>query len=513
MQFDGIQNAPVTLGQLTILSDHIAAKITKDYFRSPMCLEFEKIFTFFKLYSKKRYEGLKYIVDNAESRRIGHATLSECKHDSKGVILQRRDSIPIAKTLYAEINRLHMLGEPDSMKRSVDYLRSVIDKILHDTQADIDLNDFAVAKKIQASYQQPYSQPQSVVAIKMRSRGQNVQSNDYVKYVVLEDVQLDTLPPSIRDHIIGSDKHNKPLSVTFRAEDMFYAIENNLTIDRNYYIKNIRTPVDLAFNLEGIPISIKDEVASIFDTALASTKKAKKVSATASFQQTGTRNHQREEWGDIEAFGDVNELSDSLRNAIMEELSHFQHDHKKDLQTHCGPDFVLRIDLERGITKRIYLGSPIIDVALPAMRFCMAHKREHNRTATTGSIPFKMQISKDGIKIQCMKQNSGAHWPTKEDLAAKNLTSSLRSTALQKLLKQAYCSIHGLKPLPPPILTATEPTMLTAHNAVTSSKPTLPKSVGKKRKTIDKATDNQRMTSFFTKKQKNDKGVIDMSIE
>ena len=484
---------PKTLGELASLCTTITGDITTKYFRAPMCLEFEKIYTFFKLYSKKRYEGLKYEVDATASRSLGRPTLGPYKLDGKGVILKKRDSIPIAKEVYAEINRLHMLGGANVMAESVTHLQKIITGIMEMDLNTINLNDFAISKKINGNYRQPFENPQSVVAEKCKARGQDVRPNDYVKYVVLEDVTVDSLPPAMRDYVIANEKHKSRLPITFRSEDLTFAIENSLVIDRFYYIQKIQTPVMLLFDINGVPEDIQQQVRTIFYDALAGMKK-QKVKGTA-FQQAGVRNAKRTEWGNDDRFGGDDSLSDELKNAILEELAYFQHDHQSELKKLYGDSFKLRVDFQDGVTKRVHLSYPIIDILLPGLQYCLPHKRVHNRTATNGSVPFRLQITSGGIRIQCLKQGDGCAWPTKDDLLAKGLKPGLRSDKLATLMRLAHNSIHGLSEMP----VATQP-----NTTVTKSTRT----VTKKRKVIDKAANNAQMTSFFTKKPK----VIDMSI-
>ena len=273
------------------------------------------------------------------------------------------------------------------------------------------------------------------------------------------------MPKPIRDFLTVTGKDKKRLSITFRAEDSTYAVEQNATIDRRYYIEQIRTPVVSAFDLPGIPDVIRNEVNSIFKTISDALKKD-------TIQRIPLANC---EWRNTQVFGGRNEVTPELKNAIIQELAIFQNQHQAELTKHLGADFKFRIDFDGGIRKVAYLGDPILQLTMPCVQYCLPHQRIHTRTTKSGAVTFILQITKYGVRIQCLKAGAGAHWP--------NQSNGLQTSAMKTIFDEAYKSINQ-----------------------TSIKKSLPpksqSNTAGKRKSIENNTNNQKMTSFFQKKPK-----------
>lgn len=441
INFDDIKEPPKTLGEVAQLGHHVASFITEKYFRKPMELEFEKIFTFFKQYGKKRYHGLQYEPDPAETRARGRIVLAEPKVEAKGVILERRDGAPIARALYEKINRLHILGGKDALKESVEYLRATVQRVVDSAKHGMDLKELGITKRVAAEYVNPYGHPHSAVAEKMRARGLVVNPNEHVTYVVLEDVKMESLPESMQRAIYEKKANPATLSVTFRAEDINFATANSLHIDRHYYLQQIKTPVYLAFNLPGVPEPVQAEVREIIETALAKTKVATSTAAGGRGKSSiGIRllAARRNVWVDDKAFGEGSAMSTALQKAIIRELAHFQTKHLATLEKCCGADFQLKVDFASTQCKQVHLGNPILRLPTPTMQFCMAHGRVHNRTATNGSVPFELQITlSGGVRFQCMKAGAGAAWPSRETVDATASDERIQDPRLRQLLQDA----------------------------------------------------------------------------
>ena len=109
---------------------------------------------------------------------------------------------------------------------------------------EVPLDKFGLTKTIRGKYKSP-NVPQARVADKMRSRGQEVRSNERVTYVILADQKhLSKKPPPIAD----------------RAEDINHAVKTKAPIDYAYYIESaIRQPITQLLSLT-IPISKIDAV-------------------------------------------------------------------------------------------------------------------------------------------------------------------------------------------------------------------------------------------------------------
>lgn len=185
------------------------------------------VYSVFCLYSKKRYCGLKWTSWTAADGI-----------DVKGLQLVRRDSAPIVKDVSNEI--LSEILYRGSSRGAVEVARSYIAKVL---QGDVPLDKFIVSKALRGDYKNQ-SQPHLVVAKKiLRRTGAHIPSGVRVPYVFIED------PPNA-DSLLAE-----------RAEDPAYVRENNLTIDRLYYIRNqLQAPITTLLS-----VVVENPVDAIFE--------------------------------------------------------------------------------------------------------------------------------------------------------------------------------------------------------------------------------------------------------
>ncbi|KAL0228536.1 hypothetical protein RCL1_004679 [Eukaryota sp. TZLM3-RCL] len=184
---------------------HEAARDVTSHFERPISLEFEKVYSPFLLISKKRYAGL--LWQNSDSFN---------KIDAKGIETVRRDNCPlVAKVVTTCLNKI--LIDKD-VEGAMKYAQSIISDLL---QNKLDLSLLVISKQLtreEANYSNP--QPHTECAKKMAKRdpGSAPTIGSRVAYVIIQ----------------GS----KSSKIFERAEDPIYVLENNLSLDTDYYLEH-----------------------------------------------------------------------------------------------------------------------------------------------------------------------------------------------------------------------------------------------------------------------------------
>nr|P30320.1 RecName: Full=DNA polymerase [Paramecium bursaria Chlorella virus NY2A]pir/B42543/ DNA-directed DNA polymerase (EC 2.7.7.7) - Chlorella virus CV-NY-2A [Paramecium bursaria Chlorella virus NY2A]AAA88827.1 DNA polymerase [Paramecium bursaria Chlorella virus NY2A] len=231
----------------------LAGEITKD-FKAPNDLEFEKIYYPYILYSKKRYAAIKF-EDPDEKGKV----------DVKGLALVRRDFSPITREILKESldTILFKKDTPTAVTETVECIRKVLDN-------EYPMEKFTMSKTLKTGYKNE-CQPHLHVSNKIFERtGFPVPSGARVPFVYIED------------------KKNLDTKQSFRAEDPTFAQENDLIVDRLFYIEHqLMKPICSLFEpllddpeteIFGHPL-IKgkiDELKSTFKADLRDAKRTKK---------------------------------------------------------------------------------------------------------------------------------------------------------------------------------------------------------------------------------------------
>jgi len=195
----------------------LAEAITKT-FKAPNELEYEKIYTPYLLFSKKRYAALMYEDDPDTPSYI----------DVKGLQLVRRDNAPIVRDISKDV--LDILMYKRSFSMAMSFAKKRIMDVL---QGNVPWEQFIVSKALRTGYKNPDALPHVVVAEKRKHRGNPPASGERVPYVFVID--------QLKSDLLQSQ----------RAEDPDYAKEHNLTLDVLYYIRNqIVSPITALLQLE-----------------------------------------------------------------------------------------------------------------------------------------------------------------------------------------------------------------------------------------------------------------------
>ena len=197
------------------LGEEAAERISAT-FPKPIELEFEKVYSPYLLFSKKRYAGLMYT--NPEKPDY---------IDAKGIQLVRRDNCPIVRKILKELLDIIMY-ENDVEKAKM----KAIEYVMKLDQNKIEIDDLVVSKSLKRiSYEydskgnfkrtkHDYKNPQPHVTVaeklEKREKGSGPKSGERVPYVFVE----------------VEDK--KALQYE-KAEDPDYVKQNNIPIDVEYY--------------------------------------------------------------------------------------------------------------------------------------------------------------------------------------------------------------------------------------------------------------------------------------
>ena len=188
----------------------VGEKLSEDFqklLKPPHCLEWEKMFYPFIIFSKKRYVGNLYEHD-----------VNKFKQKSMGIVLKRRDNANIVKIIYGGL--INIILNKQDVKESLKFLDESLNKLAN---GEYPLEELIVTKTLRGFYKNPLQIAHKVLADRMRKRdpGNAPQSNDRVPYVYIQ----------------VKDKKGKILQGD-KIEDPKYIIENNLTPDYGHYITN-----------------------------------------------------------------------------------------------------------------------------------------------------------------------------------------------------------------------------------------------------------------------------------
>jgi len=210
-----------------------------EHIKKPQDLEYEKTFYPFILISKKRYVADKYEFNT-----------DECKRNSMGIVLKRRDNAPIVKHVFGNVIEKIMIDK--DLDKSVEWLEQTLKDI---KDGKFPMSYFIITKSLRGYYKNPRGIAHKVLADRMGERdpGNRPKAGDRMPfaYRVLEE------------HLL-KDKDNKyksgPRKGQFkdlkvlqgdRIEDPEYIKKNKLDLDYEFYISNqIMNPVKQVLDLE-----------------------------------------------------------------------------------------------------------------------------------------------------------------------------------------------------------------------------------------------------------------------
>ena len=128
--------------------------ITQNKLQKPQDLEYEKTFYPFILISKKRYTADKYEFD-----------VNECKRNSMGIVLKRRDNAPIVKHVFGNVIEKIMIDK--DLDKSVEWLKQTLSDI---RGGKFPMSFFIITKSLRGYYKNPGGIAHKVLAERMGER-------------------------------------------------------------------------------------------------------------------------------------------------------------------------------------------------------------------------------------------------------------------------------------------------------------------------------------------------------
>ena len=190
----------------------VGEKLSEDFqklLKPPHCLEWEKMFYPFIIFSKKRYVGNLYEHD-----------VNKFKQKSMGIVLKRRDNANIVKIIYGGL--INIILNEENINKSLEFLHSSLDKLV---KGKYSLEELIITKTLRGIYKKPHQIAHKVLADRMKDRdpGSAPQANDRIPYIYIHFKQNNK-----NDKILQGDK----------IEDPKYIIEKNLKPDYGHYITN-----------------------------------------------------------------------------------------------------------------------------------------------------------------------------------------------------------------------------------------------------------------------------------
>lgn len=265
-----IQHLKTKCIQESIELGKIASKnATNHLFKSPINLEYEKVYCPLLLLSKKKYIGVLYSNDPYTSDLM----------DNKGVILKRRDNFELLKKTYSYVLDVLLKSGKFGIEQATNHIEDTLYKIINNDFDD--LNDFIISKLLKSDYKSK-NIPHLVLAnkLKLRDPGSAPNSNDRVPYVftypdintnmgrdMLEYISQKRTEEFINKvnelsnkkyHITSLEqaiqinktlpkkailKKGKILKQYEKVEDPEYLLKNKLPLDAEYYINFMKTPI------------------------------------------------------------------------------------------------------------------------------------------------------------------------------------------------------------------------------------------------------------------------------
>lgn len=182
---------------------------TTTIFKKPIELEFEKVYFPFFIFAKKKYIGKMFTHVNDKG-----------KTSSTG-ITNRRDMCHFIREMYEHISQLLLDERLAGIPKVKTYLKMCLNKIM---AKEFPMNKFTITKTIRdvQSYSGTTKTPQLEVAKKKQMRGETVDSNDKITYVIVKT------------------KGKTGQDVSQKAEDYDYAVSHGMELDLTYYVDQLK---------------------------------------------------------------------------------------------------------------------------------------------------------------------------------------------------------------------------------------------------------------------------------
>lgn len=216
---------PISVAEAMKLGEKGAAFVSS-FFKNPIKLEFEKVYYPYLLLSKKRYAGKLWTNPNAYDKR-----------DIKGLEIVRRDNCLLVRQCLGKVIDL-LLNENDTKEqaqnKATSYVRSVIFDLLNNR---FDMSYLVITKGLtrdldadpeKGGYKTKMAHVELAYKLRQRDPLNCPGIGDRIPYV-----------------IVAGPKNAKTYEC---SEDPVYVMDNDLPIDKQYYIeKQLRKPLERIF--------------------------------------------------------------------------------------------------------------------------------------------------------------------------------------------------------------------------------------------------------------------------
>jgi DNA polymerase delta subunit 1 len=205
-------------------------------FPDPIRIEYEKVYEPFLLLSRKRYLGIKYEAGGEDGKG---------KRESKGDILQRRDSCQLLKNTYDTACDILMTKKLVGVSECLELLVETLRKV---AAGEADVEDLAITRAVTKPIEdyKVGHLPHIEAAKRKIARGETVESNERLRIVFVADKPGPGTPDWSRCEVIEHVRDKK------------------LPYDRQYYVRCFVSPMT---SLLGIMVP-EEKLRAIFDTAI-----------------------------------------------------------------------------------------------------------------------------------------------------------------------------------------------------------------------------------------------------
>jgi len=205
----------------------------------PQDLEYEKTFYPFILISKKRYVADKYEFD-----------INYCSRNSMGIVLKRRDNAPIVKHVFGNVIEKIMIDK--DLEKTATWVKETLKDI---REGKFSMRNFIITKSLRGYYKNPTAIAHKVLADRMGERdpGNKPKAGDRIgfAYRVLPEHMLKDKDNVYKSGPRKGQPKDKKVLQGDRIEDPQYIIDQNISLDYEFYITNqIMNPVKQVFDLE-----------------------------------------------------------------------------------------------------------------------------------------------------------------------------------------------------------------------------------------------------------------------
>ena len=216
--------------------------ITENILKYPQDLEYEKTFYPFVLISKKRYIGDKY-------ESIKDVENNNCKRTSMGIVMKRRDNAPIVKYIYGNV--IEKLLIQKSYTKTIEWLIENLNLIVNNK---FNMNYFIISKSLNDYYKNPSGIAHKVLADRIAERdpGNKPVPNERIPYayIKLDNEKIYDYNNPYKSGVNKGKPRKRKILQGDRIESPDYIIDNNKSLDYNYYISNqIQKPIEQLLEL------------------------------------------------------------------------------------------------------------------------------------------------------------------------------------------------------------------------------------------------------------------------